>query len=103
MGRIAESVAEFRRAGDTSAAIRVAGDRDALFQEIERLSGEAWVPALGIALDYAVLGDPDQVFEWLERAYEQRDGNLRILHLFPEFDGVRSDPRYTRLLQRVRP
>jgi hypothetical protein len=50
---------------------------------------------------YARLGEKDQAFEWLEKAYaEHADG---LVHLKEElaFDSLRSDPRYADLLRRV--
>jgi len=45
-------------------------------------------------------GDPNQCLEWLERAYEGRDPNLPYLW-YPDFDFVRSDPRFRDLLKRM--
>jgi TolB-like protein/Tfp pilus assembly protein PilF len=50
---------------------------------------------------YAYAGDKDRCLEWLERAYEVRDPNLPYLWL-PDFDFVRSDPRFRDLLKRMR-
>jgi serine/threonine protein kinase/tetratricopeptide (TPR) repeat protein len=56
---------------------------------------------LGVAEDYAQLGDKDKAFYWLEKAYEQRDINLVFLKVGPEWGSLRSDPRYTDLLRRI--
>lgn len=50
---------------------------------------------------YVQLGEPDQAFEWLERAYEERDPWLVWIKVNPAFDRVRSDPRFPDLLRRV--
>ena len=50
---------------------------------------------------YAGAGDPERAFEWLERAYEQREPALLGIGVDPSFDGVRSDPRFARLVDRV--
>ena len=50
---------------------------------------------------YALAGDKDRCLEWLERAYEVRDPNLPYLW-YPDFDSVRSDPRFRDLLQRMK-
>jgi len=51
---------------------------------------------------YARTGDKDHAFEWLEKAYTERDQylfyNLKTAY---HFDGIRSDPRYEKLLQRI--
>jgi len=53
------------------------------------------------AADYAVLGEPGRAFEYLERAYVERDGDLIFLKTDPDFDSLRSDPRYADLLRRI--
>lgn len=53
------------------------------------------------AAQHAELGDKDAAFEWLERAFNERDSELVSLKVDPAFDGVRSDPRYPSLLKRI--
>jgi tetratricopeptide (TPR) repeat protein len=57
--------------------------------------------AVNLALFYARLGENDQAFEWLEKAYLEHSGFL--VHLKEElgFDNLRSDPRFKDLLRRV--
>ncbi len=50
---------------------------------------------------YALLGDADQAFAWLERAFEERDNDLVFLRTDPTLDSLRSDPRYGDLLRRI--
>jgi TolB-like protein/Flp pilus assembly protein TadD len=54
-----------------------------------------------IALIYAGLGDKDQAFAWLEKAYEERAFNLAWLNVDPRWDNLRPDPRFTDLLKRI--
>ena len=58
------------------------------------------IGALGAwtATRYARAGDTEKAIEWLERAYEQRDPNIPYLRL-PEFDQLRSDPRFQALMR----
>lgn len=53
----------------------------------------------GLAENYARLGDKDQAFPWLEKAREQFP--LIWLNCDPFWDGLRSDPRYADLVQRM--
>jgi TolB-like protein/Tfp pilus assembly protein PilF len=50
---------------------------------------------------YARLGEKDQAFAWLEKAYGEKSGFLHYLKVFPSFDSLRSDPRYADLLKRM--
>ena len=51
---------------------------------------------------YARTGDKDRAFGWLEKAYTERDQYLFYnLKTADHFDGIRSDPRYANLLQRI--
>ena len=50
---------------------------------------------------HAQLGEKDQAFEWLETAYDQRDGQLSFLNVMPLWDPLRDDPRFHDLLRRM--
>ena len=64
-------------------------------------SRKTFVLPWDIASWYAYAGDKNRSLEWLERAYEVRDPNLPYLGS-PDFDSVRSDPRFRDLLQRMK-
>ena len=57
-------------------------------------------PAL-IAADYAIIGEKDQAFAWLERAYAEKSVFIKYIKAFPDYDSLRSDLRYTDLLKRM--
>ena len=57
--------------------------------------------AFQIAEVYAWCGQPDKAFEWLDRAYVQRDGGLRAVKYSPLLRGLRGDPRYAALLKKM--
>ena len=54
-----------------------------------------------IAELYARLGEKDQAFEWLEKAYAEHNDGLVRLKEEVGFDNLRSDPRYADLLRRI--
>lgn len=60
------------------------------------------VAAMQIAEIYAYRGDSDKAFEWLERAYRQRDSGLIFIKGDRLFDKVKQDPRYNALLKKMR-
>jgi len=80
--------------GDTRGALK-------LLEEIRTIAKRQYVPTGQIALVYVGLGDKDQAFAWLEKAYQAREPALPGLKANPRFDNLRSDPRYTSLLRRV--
>lgn len=69
--------------------------------ELEKESNRAYVPSCFTALIYIGLGENEQAFEWLEKAYLENDLNLMFLGVDPMLDSFRLHPRYTRLLQRT--
>jgi TolB-like protein/DNA-binding winged helix-turn-helix (wHTH) protein len=58
--------------------------------------------AYQIAQVYACRGESDKSFEWLERAYDQRDTGLPLFNTEPLFKNLHHDPRYTDLLKKMR-
>lgn len=54
-----------------------------------------------MALTYATLGDKDQAFLWLEKAYAEKSSFRTSLKFWSVFDPLRSDPRFADLLNRV--
>lgn len=57
--------------------------------------------AYGIALVYAFRDQSDEAFEWLDRAYAQRDGGLIAAKVDPLLKSLRNDPRYAAFLKRL--
>jgi TolB-like protein len=47
------------------------------------------------------LGDKEEAFRWLEKAYEERPNWIPWIKVDPSLDGLRSDPRFTALLRRM--
>ena len=69
--------------------------------ELLKLSKHRYVPPYDIAQIYAGLGDKDQAFAWLEKAYQDRSRGMDYLKVNPVFDSLRSDSRFQDLLRRV--
>ncbi len=57
--------------------------------------------AMAIAGVYSFLGEKEKAFDWLEKAFKVRSGHLPYSRLMPEFDNIRSDPRFLDLFVRV--
>ena len=69
-----------------------------VLEEVQR----RFVSPYGIASYYAVTGDNERAIDWLERAYETRDGTLVWIRVHPRLDGLRGEARFRELLQRMR-
>jgi len=54
-----------------------------------------------VAASYARLGEKEKAFEWLEKAYAERDSYLIYLKTNRDFDNLRSDSRFQDLLRRI--
>jgi serine/threonine-protein kinase len=67
--------------------------------DFDRESKLPYVSPYFTAVKYAALGDKDRALESLEKAFNERDTWLVHLKVDPMLDSVRSDPRYTRLLE----
>jgi TolB-like protein/Tfp pilus assembly protein PilF len=74
----------------------------AMLQTLMSKAQSAYVPAYLIAGIYAGLGEKDEAFRWLERAYRERDAQIGYLTLDPQMDPLRSDPRFRRLIRRLK-
>ncbi len=74
--------------------------REMLDRIMEISKREYFSPYL-IAKVHAGLGEKDEAFAWLEEAYQERDERMVMLRVDMHLDGLRSDPRFTDLLERV--
>jgi TolB-like protein/Tfp pilus assembly protein PilF len=73
-----------------------------LLARLMKRSRAQYVPSYWIALIHTGLKDRDRAFAWLERANRERSAWLAWIKVEPRFDGLRSDPRFARLLRRLR-
>ncbi len=69
-----------------------------LLAELKERSKKGYVSSFWTALIYLGLGEIDKTFEWFEKAYEERDGNMIYFTVPQALDPVRADPRYKQLL-----
>ncbi len=114
-GMLEEAIAEFQKGSRLSGddppmvsalghAYAVSGGKDQaqkVIVELKQLSGRRYVAPFEIAVIYIGLGDKDQTFEWLEKAYQDHSPWLIYLKVDPRFDSLHGDPRYRDLRQRM--
>ena len=112
-GMYAEAITEYQKAIrlglDTPAthiylnvAYAQSGDRQRPQALIHQLQTQKEpVSAGNLALLYVALGEREQAFASLEKAFQDRDSQLQYLGVDPGFDPLRSDARFQNLMQRV--
>jgi eukaryotic-like serine/threonine-protein kinase len=113
-GSYDEAVAAFKKAidlgdsdlpkADLAYAYAVSGrTREArkILAELTDRSRRTYAPPFEVAIAYVGLGDHDQAFAWLEKAYQERERAMLSLRVNPRLDPLRSDPRFADLLRRV--
>ena len=115
-GRVADAIASFERAVAASSevpatigllghALARAGRRDEAMRQLERLRDRAasqYVPSMAMAYVHAGLGQLDEAFALMHRAYDEHDGWLTFsLTSSPTLDDLRPDPRFADLRRRI--
>jgi tetratricopeptide (TPR) repeat protein len=93
-GVIGVLVTAYAHAGRRADSLRLLG-------ELKRRQQVGYIPAAAFVNAYLGLGDYNQAFAWLERAYQEHSYMLKFLKVLPFFDPVRGDPRFADLLHRV--
>jgi TolB-like protein/DNA-binding winged helix-turn-helix (wHTH) protein/Flp pilus assembly protein TadD len=84
-----------------SAAKNAALREDLVFWK--SVAKKRYVAPYWIARDYSQLGDREQAFEWLQRAYDERDSKILCLRMEKntDFAAIGGDPRYQALLDKL--
>jgi hypothetical protein len=78
------------------------GEARKLLAQLQQLAQQRYVSADAIALIHAGLGEQEQAFAWLDKAYTERSSGLVFLKVEPRFDSLRADPRFADLLRRMK-
>ena len=73
-----------------------------ILHELEELSRQRHVNPWAFALIYTGLGDKDRAFEYLQKQIDENPVSLEFLQVLPEWDSLRSDPRYADVLRRLK-
>ena len=72
-----------------------------VLSHLRAISEHRYVSPYDVAMVHVGLKENDAAFDWLGKALEQRSLWLGYLSVEPQFDGLRSDPRFQDLLRRV--
>ena len=115
MGRYDEAIAQFESTlalnptsinlksslAHTYARVNRIEDAQALLAELLSQSEDAEFPAYTVAVVSVGLGNHDEALRWLEKTYEQNSGWVRYLKVDTRLDPLRSDPRFTALINKI--
>jgi tetratricopeptide (TPR) repeat protein len=83
---------------------RSSGERGLWHRQIEIIKEEAKEHSdfpMAMAEVYTRLGDSDQAFNWLNKAADRKHPAITNLHIDPDFDALRTDPRFGDLVRRA--
>ena len=69
--------------------------------ELLQLQKQRYVSPMAFAYVYTGLGNNDQAFAWLEKAYQERSNGIAFFKVSPTEDSLRSDTRFNELLRKV--
>ena len=85
-------------------AYATAGNREkaqAITSDLEAALGKRYVLPYNFAKIYAASDNIEKAFDWLRKAYDDGSPDLIELNSEPIFDRMRSDPRFSDLMERV--
>jgi TolB-like protein/Tfp pilus assembly protein PilF len=85
-------------------ALAISGNKDGArraLAELQSMAQHQYVPSLYFAGIYVGLGEKDEAFKWLEKAYQERHDRLVYLGVDPMADPLRSDARFHELMKKV--
>jgi TolB-like protein/tetratricopeptide (TPR) repeat protein len=92
-------------AGHLAVAYAMSGQYEKILQlrdELEKKSRETFIASSVFAMLAITMGDPEQAFNWLDKAYEEHDSGLVFLKTNPIYMPIRSDPRFQAFLRRMK-
>jgi TolB-like protein/Tfp pilus assembly protein PilF len=114
-GMFPEAIAEFQKAVNSSGRVQLAvsslahafalaGNRaeaEKLLAELRERSTREYVSSYLIAEIYIALGEKEEAFKSLEKAYAERSIDLVLAKVDPRLDPLRDEPRFQELLKKL--
>lgn len=89
---------------DLGFAYAVTGKQDEarkILAKLGKLHEQGVVPSGSVAILHGALGEPNEAFAWLEKAYEERDPQLTYMKAGRRFEPLRHDARFQDLQRRI--
>ena len=76
-------------------------DAEAMLADLTGIAAKGYVSPVSFAIVHIALGNTDLALDHAERAYAERRGWLAYLTVNPLFDGLRGNPRFESLIDRM--
>ena len=73
-----------------------------VLNELLKLSTETYVPPYNIAVAYNAVGETQKALDYLEKGFSDRDVRMVFLKVEPQWDSLRSEPRFVDLIKRMK-
>lgn len=111
-GRYPEAISAYRKAEQatgqpqsglavTYARMKHTADARRILAELENKAVKSYVSGDEIAAIYVALGDNDDAFRWLQRAFDEHAAPLHGIGMAPRFRPLHKDPRFSKLLVKL--
>ena len=102
VGRYADAITEMQKVS-TLAGSTITGSFSLDAQGYVKLMANPGITAAPstIAFTYALAGDRNKAFEYLDKAYAEQDSEIMACIRFPAFDSLHSDPRWAAFMAKL--
>jgi tetratricopeptide (TPR) repeat protein len=91
----------FAHTGMLAATQAALGHHDEAQASAEKMLGLQFRPAFFVGVVYALMGERDKIYPWLELGVETRAPFMYWLRTFPMYSGEWGDPRFAALLEKM--
>jgi DNA-binding winged helix-turn-helix (wHTH) protein/TolB-like protein/tetratricopeptide (TPR) repeat protein len=79
-----------------------ADEARAVLKELEDKAATQYVPPYAPAQIYSALGDKGKALDLLEKAFDEQDVLMAFLKVDPKWNDIRSEPRFTALIEKMK-
>ena len=70
-------------------------------KQFHQVADKTYISPMVFADLYSLLGEKDEAFKWMDKAYQERSSKLLDLKLDPDYDNLQSDPRFAALVSKI--
>ncbi len=74
---------------------------NATLEELKTLAKENYVPAYSFAMIYNGLGEREEVLNYLEKSFQEREVQMSFVKIDTRWDNLRNEPRFVEIIKRM--